>query len=479
MNAAAAAAVTTSSALYAVIPTSAAAAASSSSSVLSGLTNNPHIVGAAWLLSSALFTTYSTTKFLKYNINNEDDHIDDNDNEVSTVVNSPLLTRNTIVDNGDSSSSGNGNKNIFGRRRHRRQPFSHPAATLLSSSVSKAPSAAITTTTATATTLQGSSSSSSSSSSRISRPTLLTVYRFGGSLLLGLLLHPQFLQLLPRIYETLYNMPAFLLPALLLFIANYCNSIALNRIGISLTYTSKCGIPLITLLLTLLLDGRTSLPNGLALASLVPIALGIGAASWNAPTFETIGFVAACLSTAAQAALNVTSKRCMMKTGITGVASQRVMVAIGFVLASVMALLESFQTTTNRATRTTQQGHQERHVQQQDVDKLQSTSTSSAIAQTQARSRPAAQSPPPPPPPPFGLVTSMAVSAYHIEYVLSFMFVRLVQPITYGTCDAIRRLCIILSGRAMFGGPPLTRVNVFGIALALLGAMSYSIASNI
>jgi hypothetical protein len=28
--------------------------------------NNPHIIGAAWFASSALFTTYSTTTYLKY-----------------------------------------------------------------------------------------------------------------------------------------------------------------------------------------------------------------------------------------------------------------------------------------------------------------------------------------------------------------------------------------------------------------------------
>lgn len=41
-------------------------------------------------------------------------------------------------------------------------------------------------------------------------------------------------------------------------------------------------------------------------------------------------------------------------------------------------------------------------------------------------------------------LTAMAVTAYHVEYVLSFMFARLVQPI------------IIMTGRAFFGGPPLT-----------------------
>merc|ERR1712071_324290 len=36
------------------------------SSTISSLSNNVQIVGSAWILSSALLTTYSTTSFLKY-----------------------------------------------------------------------------------------------------------------------------------------------------------------------------------------------------------------------------------------------------------------------------------------------------------------------------------------------------------------------------------------------------------------------------
>ena len=71
-----------------------------------------------------------------------------------------------------------------------------------------------------------------------------------------------------------------------------------------------------------------------------------------------------------------------------------------------------------------------------------------------------------------------AVLAYHLEYVLSFSFVKLVQPITYSACDAVRRLSIIVSGHYMFGGPPFTALNILGIALALSGALAYSILNH-
>lgn len=220
-------------------------------------------------------------------------------------------------------------------------------------------------------------------------------------------------------------------------------SLALERIGISLTYTSKCGIPLITVLLTVLLEGVSALPNVAALASLVPIAVGIAAASWSAPTFEALGFAAAALSATAQSALNVTSKRVMTKANITGPDAQRTMVAVGLFITLVVNLLQvaRYQRTTAAAPDETADGVRK--------------ST-----------------------PPFGL-TALAVIAYHVEYVLSFIFVKLVAPVTYGTCDAVRRLAIILVGRGLFGGDPLTVTNILGIALALLGALAYAITSSL
>jgi Triose-phosphate Transporter family len=214
-------------------------------------------------------------------------------------------------------------------------------------------------------------------------------------------------------------------------------SIALDRIGISLTYTSKCAIPLFTVVLSVLLDGTGSLPNALSLVSLIPIALGIAAASWNSPTFELWGFIAAIVSTTSQSALNVTSKRAIAKAGVSGPTAQRSMAAVGLLITLFANLTQV----------------------------IRLSYYNGKLAELRAR-------------PPFW-VTAMAVMAYHVEYSLSFAFVRLVQPITYGTCDAIRRLCIILAGRQFFGGNKMTKTNMAGIALALLGALAYSITSTL
>jgi solute carrier family 35 protein E1 len=357
------------------------------------LVGSPAAVGAAWMISSALLTTYSTTRFLKYNGN------DDNGRSESVRFTNPSAP--------------------VGYKQKQRRINKWPNSKLLQ---------------------------------HLNRPSLLTLYRFGGSFLLGLLLHPN-LYIRSRLLQTINAAPVFLWPAIFLFVANLSNSVALNRIGIPLTYTSKCGIPVATVALTVLLDGGAALPPTLALLALLPIAAGIAMASWSSPHYEPVGFVAAILSTASQSALNVSSKRAMTKTGVTGSAAQRVMVWIGLLLTVCVTAMQQYITNNNsNAANSSSNGGTRQGFLGAETTALHAL------------------------PPPVWL-SAMAVFAYHLEYVLSFMFVKLVQPVTYGTCDAVRRLAIILSGRAMFGGARLTAVNKVGIALSLAGALGYSMAT--
>ena len=225
----------------------------------------------------------------------------------------------------------------------------------------------------------------------------------------------------------------------------------MDRIGIGLTYTSKCGIPIITVLLTLLLDGAQALPNIPTLISLIPIAFGIAAASWSAPTYELLGFIMACISATAQSALNVTSKRALAKAKLSGPIGQRTMVAVGLLFTVTINLIQIVLTTIQR--------------------RRALTNSVSDDALSDGKLQQHVDTPP-------LWLTFMAMVAYHVEYLLSFIFVTLVGPITYGTCDAIRRLCIILFGRIFFGGDPFTKLNIIGIATALLGALCYSIVNS-
>lgn len=269
----------------------------------------------------------------------------------------------------------------------------------------------------------------------VSRAQLLTLFRFGISLLIGLLPNVG-----DRIIQTSKALKFFMFPALCLFIANYCNSIALERIGISLTYTSKCAIPLVTVFLTLLTDGSTGLPPIPALISLIPIAVGIALASWNSPVFELYGFMAAIVSTVSQACLNIYSKRAMVISKVSGLEAQRAMVCIALGITIFMAFVNGIINQIASA---------------MNLDR-NSTKVWRGI-------------------PPVGLSIAAAV-AYHVEYVLSFVFVKLVHPITFGAFDAVRRLCIILSGRAMFGGERFSITNHLGVIMTLLGAFLYSLS---
>jgi len=89
-----------------------------------------------------------------------------------------------------------------------------------------------------------------------SLPHLLTLYRFGGSFFLSIL-SPSILSILSKLPSTI---PSFLLPALFMTLANLGNVVALDRIGISLTYTTKCAIPIMTILLQVCLKGNSLLP---------------------------------------------------------------------------------------------------------------------------------------------------------------------------------------------------------------------------
>jgi hypothetical protein len=243
---------------------------------------------------------------------------------------------------------------------------------------------------------------------------------------------------------------------------------------------------MITVLLTMALDGMSALPSTPTLLSLIPIALGIGASSWNSPTFELLGFVAALISTTSQAALNVVSKRVMKRTGIHGVEAQRAMVfvalGIGLLMTTVSSIGQgSIQQQQHGAgvvspsTMTTKRSdvaalHQSHHKEEKEGSKKNTNNAIAAASQAENFTSQQQQHPP-------YWLTFVAVLAYHMEYVLSFSFVSMVEPITYGTCDALRRLLIIVAGKAMFGGAKFSNLNLGGMITALFGALLFSITS--
>lgn len=368
--------------------------ASKATGVLSTLLSDQKLpIGSAWFVTSVFFTTYSTTAFLKYK------------GQQSNVL---------PIEYNDFESK-------LEKEKKKNEVPSKLKLKFLSTVTS------------------------------YNRPSLLTFYRFSISLLIGMLCHPKFWLVMDRVRDTMTAIPEFLVPAFFLFFANFCNAIALDRLGISLTYVSKCGIPVVTVIIMLLLEGVESLPNIKALLSLIPIAAGIACASWNSPIFEIFGFLAALSSCILQAGLNYTSKKAMKRILVTGPEAQRAMVAVGFLLTVGLSLTKIAM---------------EKGLRVSGLKRPKKRKTDMEIYSEIKKSN----HPP-------AWLTFMAATSYHFEYVLSFMVVRLVSPITYGTCDAIRRLSLIITGRKMFGGEPFTKLNLIGIGLALLGGLAYSISS--
>ncbi len=169
--------------------------------------------------------------------------------------------------------------------------------------------------------------------------------------------------------------------------------------------------------------------------------------SWNSPSFDLYGFLAAISSTTAQAALNVSCKCALTKTKVNGLQAQTTMAAIAFCIAMITTTLNSMTKHLNW--------------KQNECKGVENDAVSVVVNEEL---------------PPLPLLIG-AVCSYHVEYVLSFLFLSLVKPITYGTCDAVRRLGIIISGRQMFGGEAFSTINYSGIGLALIGALGYSITS--
>lgn len=361
-----------------------------SSQSLMSLSQSRAAVGSTWMVSSMLLTTYYSTAFLKY----RDD-----------LTNSDFQRRHLVA-----SIKTNSHTKIKQRGMNTVE-----RSTLLNS---------------------------------YTRPQLLTIFRLSGSFLLGIFARTNFSKCLERFRQSLSVMRDFAFPAIFMFFANYCNVIALDRLGISLTYTSKCGIPILTVLITILVDGFDAIPSFRTLCTLIPIAIGIAMASWNSPTFDLSGFISALISATSQASLNVSCKRALTRTKINGLQAQTTMAALAFCFAMVTTSIETLKKS------------------------IETRKTNLKESQNVKNDDSSVQKIPPLP------LTIGAVVSYHIEYVLSFLFLSLVKPITYGTCDAVRRLGIIICGRQMFGGEAFSLINYTGIGLALIGALLYSLSSS-
>ena len=183
--------------------------------VLSSFASNPLMVGTAWMISSTIFTTYSTTKFIKYKkpISLQDDPTDRQHSfRVQKLTDRLRLWKKRILryetitkkisrppwqSNPSHSKTqhhlGNYGSNIRVQQLKQLQSDQAPAAV----------------------------------ATRILSPSsVLTMYRFAGSLLFGLLFSTSSstMSIQQRFYDTIAIIPALLIPSICLFIANFSNT---------------------------------------------------------------------------------------------------------------------------------------------------------------------------------------------------------------------------------------------------------------
>ena len=163
--------------------------------ILSTFASNPLMVGTAWMISSAIFTTYSTTKFIKYK-------------QPSTI------------------QEADKQQHPFWVQQHRFIERLRPLKKQLQriDPLRKSANNAIQPKSATQ---QPMRKSAPNGASRILSPSsLLTMYRFAGSLLFGLLFSSSSTMstIQQRFHDTITTIPTLLIPSICLFIANFSNT---------------------------------------------------------------------------------------------------------------------------------------------------------------------------------------------------------------------------------------------------------------
>lgn len=272
-------------------------------------------------------------------------------------------------------------------------------------------------------------------------PILHTLIRFFGSAVFGgvsfqmsedCLTIDEFAVLLDDVFR----------PAILLWVANCANSVALKAAGVTLTYVVKASIPVFTVLVCALQGQKFS---SLTYCSLIPICVGVGLASGSDMYFSYLGLCAALISALAQTFMNLSIKRVRSKKGHSGSKAFLGMAVLCTVFTIPVAY--SFSILPNYG-----------------YSQFSPTSFDHMISIYHDSQRGLYW--------PFILLLTGAV-AYHVEYALNFVFVGFVSSVTFSVCDIARRIAIIITGAVVFN-KILTANNWIGICIALGGVLWYS-----
>lgn len=262
-------------------------------------------------------------------------------------------------------------------------------------------------------------------------PLLHTAVRFGGSCIFS-----------GGYFHTLGGIPFSRLPSLLqqvavpatlLWIANFANSVSLDISGITLTYVVKASIPVFTVIVCLLRGERFA---PMIYISLLPICIGVALASGTDIDFSLKGFAAAVISAFAQTLMNLLIKSVREKEGLSAPLAFYGMATVSCILTAPVMFF----------------------------------SYSPPAVRTDTFSRLTSDSGP--------YFFVIAAMAYHLEYILNFTFVGFVDPVTFAVSDNGKRLAIIVVGSFIFS-KSLTFANIVGLSISLAGVLWYSYIDHV
>ncbi|KAJ1639929.1 hypothetical protein T492DRAFT_934015 [Pavlovales sp. CCMP2436] len=304
--------------------------------------------------------------------------------------------------------------------------------------------------------------------------TDLTLSRIAGSVLLGTLLQLKELGWAELLRTVQPHWRQFVLPACCLFLANICNSIALDRCGITLTYVTKAAAPVATIVLCLFglgrlpaqtllgLTGRGAiLSSGLSgTQSLILMGLIITSTSlayWALSACTTALFGTTCIQNwilGKQASQGNLKKRetCVFRFPLAG---RRVPPPANPGTRALSPTKPRLPSASSVPAKTK-------------TGKLWSGPARSARLRLVGRT-------PSIPLIPLGAMRVLAGIAFYAEYSNLLKLSGLVDSVTLSVLDTIRRSAVVYWGHVLFGGPRLRTINIAGVGTALLGAALYAV----
>ncbi|KAM7348875.1 solute carrier family 35 member E1 homolog [Cochliomyia hominivorax] len=217
------------------------------------------------------------------------------------------------------------------------------------------------------------------------------------------------------------------------FLASVTSHISLWKVPVSYAHTVKATMPLFTVILTRLLF-REKQPT-LVYLSLIPIITGVGIATMTEISFNMMGLISALISTMGFSLQNIFSKKVLKDTGIHHLRLLHLLGKLAlFMFLPIWIYVDSFKVIQHPA-----------------------------IINLDYRV--------------IALLFADGVLNW-LQNIIAFSVLSLVTPLTYAVASASKRIFVIAVSLLILGNP-VTWVNCFGMALAILGVLSYNRAKQI